>query len=74
MNTSHLTGEVKEFLVNTRSLQVKMFIHHDLREAEKAIGLWLQHHDVNIRHLSQSQSEQGGRFVFVMSVLYQQNS
>ena len=74
MNTSHFTGEANEYLVSTRSLQVKMFIHHDVKEAEKAIGQWLQHNDVIIHHLAQSQSEQGGRFVFVLSVFYQQNS
>jgi hypothetical protein len=71
MSTIQLNGERNKFFVNTGSLQMKMFIHHDLKEAEKAIGQWLQHQDVIIHHISQSQSEKGGQFLFVMSVFYE---
>lgn len=51
-------------------LQVKMFVHSDLRQAEKAVANWLQEHPARIQHIAQSQSEKGGQFVFVLSLFY----
>jgi hypothetical protein len=54
----------------TRKLQVKLFVQKDPSEAEKEVGLWLRQHDVCVAHITQSQSEQGGRFVFILSLFY----
>jgi hypothetical protein len=74
MNTIQLRGAASAFQLHTQSLQVKMFIHNDPREAEDAIAQWLQQHDVTIHHLTQSQSEKNGKFLFVLSVFYAANS
>lgn len=53
-------------------LQVKMFVHTDPRQAEKAVANWLKEHTIRIHHVAQSQSEKGGHFVFVLSVFYEE--
>jgi len=63
-----------ELLFNTSSLQVKMFVHGNPIDAEKAIGQWLKQNDVTIHHITQSQSEKNGSFVFVVSLFFQQNN
>lgn len=50
--------------------QVKMFIHKDPEDAEKAISRWLNENDVSIVHIGQSQSEKGGNFVFILTLFY----
>ena len=52
---------------------VKMFQHKEPTEAEKALALWLEQNDVTIQHLAQSQSERGGNFIFVLTIIYQNN-
>jgi hypothetical protein len=51
-------------------MEVKMFSHHDLKEAEKQISQWLQKNPVRVQHITQSQSEKGGSFVFVLCIFY----
>jgi hypothetical protein len=51
--------------------EVKMFIHKDPREAERAVSAWLRENPVQIQHITQSQSEKGGHFVFVLSIFFQ---
>jgi hypothetical protein len=64
----------KEFLYDSSSVQVKMFIHNNPKDAEKAIAQWLKENDVIIHHIAQSQSEKGGNFVFVLTLFYLQNN
>jgi hypothetical protein len=51
-------------------MEAKMFVHHTAGEAEKAVNDWLGKNNVNVQYIGQSQSEQGGRFVFIVSVFY----
>jgi hypothetical protein len=64
----------KEFLYDSSSVQVKMFVHSNPKDAEKAIAQWLKENDVIIHHIAQSQSEKGGSFVFVLTLFYLQNN
>lgn len=64
----------KEFLYDSSSVKVKMFIHQNPKDAEKAIAQWLKENDVIIHHIAQSQSEKGGSFVFVLTLFYLQNN
>ena len=64
----------KEFLYDSSSVQVKMFIQNNPKDAEKAICQWLNENDVIIHHIAQSQSEKGGSFVFVVTLFYLQNN
>lgn len=52
-------------------LDVKMFVHKDPREAERAVSAWLRENPVQVQHITQSQSEKGGHFVFVLSIFYE---
>ena len=52
----------------------KMFMHSDPETAIKQVNEWLSCTDVNIQHICQSQSEKGGRFIFVISVFYTSNT
>ena len=74
MEMIQINEETKDFIFNTSSMQVKMFVHSTPVDAEKAIGQWLKKHDVTIHHITQSQSEKSGSFVFVVSVFFQQNN
>lgn len=51
-------------------MQTKIFVHHSAQAAEKELNNWLKEHKVNIQYIGQSQSEQGGKFVFIISVFY----
>jgi hypothetical protein len=51
-------------------MQVKMFIHHSLDTVEKNVNEWLSENSVSVQHITQSQCERQGKFVFVMSVFY----
>lgn len=63
-----------DFLVDSSSLQVKMFIHNNPKDSERAIAQWLKENDVILHHITQSQSEKGGSFVFVLTIFYLQNN
>jgi hypothetical protein len=54
-------------------MEAKMFVHHTASEAEKAVNEWLGKNNVNVQYIGQSQSEKGGRFVFIVSVFYLKN-
>jgi hypothetical protein len=53
-------------------MQVKMFIHHTLDLIEKEINQWLTEQNIAVCHITQSQCERQGRFLFVISVFYRQ--
>jgi hypothetical protein len=75
MTTTQLTpGTRKEVLLNSSSVQVKMFMHSHPRDAERAIQQWLEENQVSIHHIAQSQSEKSGSFVFVITLFYVQNN
>lgn len=75
MTTIQLTQNAdKEFLFDSSAVQVKMFIHNNPKDAEKAISQWLKENDVIIHHIAQSQSEKSGSFVFVLTLFYLQNN
>lgn len=50
--------------------RIKLFVHHDPAEAELTLNAWLQEGRVEVLQVLQSQSELGGRFILVLSVLY----
>lgn len=50
--------------------RVKMFVHTDPRAAETELAAWLEEESPVIEHVTQSQSEKAGRFVFVITVFY----
>ena len=52
-------------------MEVKMFIHNGLDTVEKNVNEWLSQHKVSVHHITQSQCERQGKFVFVMSVFYE---
>jgi hypothetical protein len=71
MKTIQLTQSPAEnFLLDSSAVQVKMFVHNNPKDAEKAIAQWLKENDVTIHHIAQSQSEKGGSFVFVITLFY----
>lgn len=71
MATIQLTQKtVKDFSFDSSAVQVKMFVHNDPKDAEKAIAQWLRENSVTIHHMAQSQSEKGGSFVFVITLFY----
>jgi hypothetical protein len=51
-------------------MEVKMFVCSNPVSAEKEVAQWLAHNPVTITHITQSQSERGGAFLFVLSVFY----
>ena len=51
-------------------MEVKLFVHQSAAEAESTLNEWLQHNQVDIEYIGQSQSEKGGKFVFIISVFY----
>jgi hypothetical protein len=52
-------------------MKVKLFIHHTLEGVEEQVNQWLSHREVSICHITQSQSEKAGKFVFVLSIFYE---
>jgi hypothetical protein len=58
----------------TGSMQLRMFVSNDPKEAEKNISQWLGQNDVRVRHITQSQSEKGGHFVLIVSLYYEPNN
>jgi hypothetical protein len=74
MTTTQLApSQARHYLTDSASTQIKMFVHSNPIDAEKAIGEWLQENDVRIHHIAQSQSEKGGKFVFVITLFYLTN-
>jgi len=63
-----------DLLSDSSAVQVKMFIHDQPKDAEKAISQWLKENDVTIHHIVQSQSEKGGNFMFVVTIFYLSNN
>ena len=51
-------------------MEVKMFVHNSFNVAEKTINEWLAEQNIKVYHVTQSQCERQGRFVFVISVFY----
>ena len=51
---------------------MKTFTASAIAEVEKMVNDWLQLQDIRLLHVTQSQSEQGGRFVFTVSLFYLQ--
>lgn len=71
MTTIQLTQNTpRQYLLNSSSLEVKMFICNQPKDAEKAVSQWLKENDVTIHHIVQSQSEKNGSFVFVITLFY----
>ena len=65
---------LKELLPLTRSktpVKVKVFVHHSMDGVEKELNQWMEHNGIRICHVTQSQSEKQGKFVFVISVFYE---
>lgn len=71
MNSIQLMQEpAGKLLMDTSSVQVKMFVHNNPKDAERSVGQWLKENDVILHHIVQSQSEKSGSFVFVITVFY----
>jgi len=51
---------------------MKVFTAAAISQVEKEVNTWLQTQEVKLLHVTQSQSEQGGRFVFTVSLFYMQ--
>jgi hypothetical protein len=56
---------------NKTPLKVKMFVSHALEGVEECINEWLAQEAAKICHVTQSQSERQGKFVFVIAVFYE---
>jgi hypothetical protein len=67
-------NSAREFLFDSSSTQVKMFVHNNPKDAEKTVSQWLRENDVIIHHIAQSQSEKAGSFVFVITLFYIQSN
>lgn len=52
-------------------MQIKMFVHNDPGQAEQALNSWLKDHDVKVEHIVQSQSENQGKLMIVVSLFYE---
>ena len=75
MTTVQLTQKTaSRFLLGSSGVQIKMFVHNNPNDAEKAITQWLKENNVTIHHIAQSQSEKNGSFVFVITLFYLQNN
>lgn len=74
MKTIQLTENASGLLLESSTVQVKMFVHNNPKDAEKAIAQWLKENDVIIHQVTQSQSEKGGSFVFVITLFYVQSN
>jgi aspartokinase len=65
---------IDQYLQASTNQQVKIFVHKDPMEAEEAITHWLTNNPVKILHIGQSQSEKGGKFLFIISLFYSVNN
>jgi hypothetical protein len=52
-------------------MKVKIFISHSLDEVENEVNEWMDQSYIRIRHVTQSQCEKQGKFVFVISLFYE---
>ncbi|HWJ27289.1 MAG TPA: hypothetical protein VNS32_12155 [Flavisolibacter sp.] len=52
-------------------MEVKLFVFKDLEKAEEQLNNWLTENKVTISHITQSQSERNGNFLFLISIFYQ---
>ena len=64
--------ELKLVRTDKRSMQVKLFVHHSLDEVENRLNEWLAGRFIDVCHITQSQCEKQGRFVFVLSVFFKE--
>lgn len=53
-------------------MKVKLFVADDLQKIETMVNEWLQTSSAHVQHITQSQSEKNGRFVFVTGIYYTQ--
>ncbi|HWJ89542.1 MAG TPA: hypothetical protein VNR87_00440 [Flavisolibacter sp.] len=51
-------------------MMVKTFVADHPEIAEKKVNEWLNRNKVKLHHVGQSQSEKGGKFIFVLSLFY----
>jgi hypothetical protein len=51
-------------------MEMKMFINNNSDSAEKEVNKWLTENNVQVRHITQSQCERQGNFVFIISIFY----
>lgn len=51
-------------------MEVKMFVCNNPHHAEREVNEWLFQQNVRVCYVTQSQSERGGKFLFVISVFY----
>jgi hypothetical protein len=51
--------------------KVKIFVRHSLDDVENDVNDWIGQRDIRITHVTQSQCEKQGKFVFVISVFYE---
>ena len=62
--------EWKPAATGKKAMQVKLFVHHSLDEVENGLNEWLAGRFIEVCHITQSQCEKQGRFVFVLSVFF----
>ena len=62
--------ELQPTVLDKKEMKVKMFIYHSLEGAEREMNEWMAGRNVRICHVTQSQSEKQGKFVFVVSLFF----
>jgi hypothetical protein len=63
--------EYQPAATETATMEVKMFVHNSPDSAEKELNEWLLKQRIRVCHVTQSQCERQGRFVFVVSVFFE---
>ncbi|RYY66370.1 MAG: hypothetical protein EOO12_04445 [Chitinophagaceae bacterium] len=56
---------------NCRPLRVRQFVSNDPAAAARELEQWLESFEGEVCQLAQSQGERQGRFLFVITVLYE---
>lgn len=51
-------------------MEVKFFVGDNLQQVEQHVNGWLHTTGADIKHITQSQSEKNGRFVFVITIFF----
>lgn len=64
-------NELQTLTENETSMKMKLFVSHSMDTVEKEVNEWLARETIRVCHVTQSQSEKQGRFVFAISVFYQ---
>jgi hypothetical protein len=64
-------NELSTLSVERTTQRVKIFVRHALDDVEREVNAWIEQNSVRICHVTQSQSEKQGKFVFVISVFYE---